>query len=206
MKRIDLRRHDEANAIAVALEVLRMGGIVAFPTETFYGLGAMAGSEEALSKLFALKDRSTDKAASLIVGTEEEAQRLAADIPPLAQKLMAAHWPGPLTLVLRAAEGLSGYITKEGTVALRVPGDSFALHLARAAGFPITATSANPAGEPPAETADDVESYFGDSVNLLIDGGRAPGGKPSTIVDATGSVPRVLRQGVLNVSGPPDED
>jgi len=200
MKRIDLQKYDEAAAIAVALEVLRMGGIVAYPTETFYALGAMASSEEALSKLFSLKERGAEKAASLIIGTPSDADRLAAEVTPLAKKLMAAYWPGPLTLVLRAAEGLSSYITKEDTVALRVPGDSFALRLARAAGFPITATSANPAGEPPSVTADEVERYFKDSVNLLIDGGPAPGGEPSTIVDATSDTPRVLRQGELKVS------
>ena len=200
MKRIDLSRYDEAHAIAVALEVMRMGGIVAYPTETFYGLGAMASSEEALEKLFSLKERGIEKAASLIIGTPSDADRLAAEVTPVAKKLMAAHWPGPLTLVLRAAEGLSDYITKDGTVALRVPGDSFALRLARAAGFPITATSANPAGEPPAVTADHVEKYFGQSVNLVIDGGPAPGGEPTTIIDATGETPRVLRQGALKVS------
>jgi len=200
MKRIDLKRYKETQAISVALEVLRQGGIVAYPTETFYALGVMADSDEALGKLFSLKGREPDKAASLIVGSEEQARKLAGDTGPLAGRLMKAHWPGPLTLVLRAAEGLSPFVTRDATVALRVPGDSFALRLVIAAGFPITATSANPAGEPPAVTADDVERYFPDDVNLLIDGGAAPGGMPSTIVDATGQEPRVLRQGAVRLS------
>jgi len=200
MKRIDLSKYDEATAISIAIEVLGMGGIVAYPTETFYALGAMASSEDALAKLFALKGRGADKAASLIVSSACEAEKLAPDVSPLARKLMSAHWPGPITLVLKAAPGLSAYLIKDGTVALRVPGDSFALRLARAAGFPITATSANPSGKTPADNAQAIEDYFGQSVNLLIDGGKAPGGMPSTIVDATGDAPRVIRQGALSIT------
>jgi len=200
MKRTDLSKYDEAAAIAIAMEVLGMGVIVAYPTETFYALGAIASSDEALSKLFALKGRGNDKAASLIIGSASSAEQLVSDVSPLARKLMHSHWPGPLTLVLNAAPGLSAYITRNDTVALRVPGDSFALRLARASGFPITATSANPAGKPPADNAQAVEDYFGQSVNLLIDGGDTPGGKPSTIVDATGETPRVIRQGALSIN------
>lgn len=203
MKRIDLNKFNEATAIAVAIEVLSMGGIVAYPTETFYALGAKADSEEALSRLFALKGRESGKAASLIVGSSGDAEKLALHVSPLARKLMDAYWPGPLTLVLNATPGLSAYITKDDTIALRVPGESFALRLARAAGFPITATSANPAGAPPAETADAVQEYLGQSINLLIDGGRTPGVEPSTIVDATVDANvntlRVLRQGALRI-------
>ncbi len=112
---------------------------------------------------------------------------------------MRRHWPGPLTIVLRAASGLLKRISRDGTVAVRVPGDSFALRLVREAGFAITATSANPAGQAPAAEADQVEAFFPEGLNLLVDGGRTPGGTPTTIVDTTGEAPRVLRQGALRL-------
>lgn len=199
MKRIDLKRHDEAAAIVIAIEVLNMGGIVAYPTETFYALGAKADSAEAIENIFSLKGRGPEKSVSLIVGDEDGARALASEVTPAAEGLMRRHWPGPLTLVLRAAQGLLKRVAKDGTVAIRIPGDSFALRLAREAGFAITATSANPAGQAPAMEAHQVEAYFPEGLNLLIDGGQTPGGTPTTIADATGDAPRVLRQGNLRV-------
>ena len=186
------------DSIAEAVGVLGSGGIVAYPTETFYGLGARYDNEAALARLFDLKGRPEGKPFSLIAGSTGAALELAEHVPETALRLMREHWPGPLTLVLAARSGLSKYIAPEGTVAVRVPGPSAALELARACGFAITATSANLSAMPPAGDADTVRRYFSQGgldllPDLLIDGGRAPGGPASTILDLTTEPPKVLR-------------
>lgn len=190
-------------AVTRAIEILNSGGLVAYPTETFYAIGARFDNEATLDRLYELKGRSNEKAISLIIGSADDVSELTDEPSSKAQELMKAHWPGPLTLVLPANDMIGGHITQLGTIALRVPGESFALTLARAAGFAITATSANQAGSPPADTAQAVTEYFNsinNSIDLLIDGGKSPGGRPSTIVDVTGSQARVLRAGALKLS------
>jgi L-threonylcarbamoyladenylate synthase len=199
MRVLDARGSAEARAIAEAVAVLRAGGIVAYPTETFYALGAKYDSPDALARLYRLKGRAEDKPASLIVGGVEDISEVARDISPQARGLMRMYWPGALTLVLAAREGLQPYLTAHGTVAVRVPGESFALRLAREAGFPITATSANPAGMPPPADAPSVARYFPDGIEVLVDGGPTPGGEPSTIAVVTGSCVRVVREGAVKV-------
>jgi L-threonylcarbamoyladenylate synthase len=186
-------------ALDAAVETLGGGGVVSFPTETFYGLGVRFDMESALERLFALKGRSAEKAVSLIIGELEVLLELAAPgaVTPLAERLMRRHWPGPLTLVFRAREGLPPYLTLNGTVAVRVPGESFALRLARKVGFPITATSANPAGMPPPGDAETVREYFRERIDLLIDGGKTDGETPSTIADVTGDEIRIIREGAV---------
>lgn len=200
MRRITLDTTPEAEAIAEALAVLREGGVIAYPTETFYALGALLDEDSAIERIFRLKGRSPDKAISLIAGSPEDMEDIVADIPPVADDLMDEHWPGPLTLVFPAAGGLSPRLTQAGTIAVRVPGDSFALRLVKAAGVPITATSANPAGNPPADSADTVAEYFNSDLDLLIDSGLTKGGLPSTIVDVTVERPRVLRAGAVRIT------
>ena len=119
-------------------------------------------------------------------------------IPPATQALMERFWPGPVTLLFPAKPGLSEYLTAgTGLIAVRVPGESFALQLATSVGFPITATSANPSGTPPCESAEAVVASFSDGIDLLIDGGRTPGGLPSTIVDVSGKRLRIVREGAM---------
>lgn len=188
-----------------AIDALQVGSIIAFPTETFYGLGVKYDCIETLKKLYELKRRPREKAMPLIIGRREMLGQISslerssnASLLSSASLLMDRFWPGPLTLLIPAKEGLPEYIVAEtGMVAVRVPGESFALHLAKKAGFPITATSANPSGLPPAAEAEDVEKYFGNCIDLLIDGGAAPGGLPSTIVDLSGGVPRIFREGAI---------
>lgn len=199
MKLIDLSKTPEKNALHVAAEVMRMGGIVAYPTETFYALGAKFDDTEAIERICELKGRSADKAISIIASDDRMVMTLASDISEEAQALMDSHWPGPLTMVLPAQEGLPQRVTQCGTIAVRVPGDSFALRLVSMTGFAITATSANPAKMPPADTAQGVIDYFGDEISLVIDGGTTPGGLPSTIVDLTRDKARVLRAGAVNI-------
>ena len=181
-----------------ASETLKAGGIVAYPTETFYGLGAKFDIEKALKKIYELKQRPDEKAMPLIIGNKELLSVITASVSNIAESLMNRFWPGPLTLILPAKENLSEFITGgTNTVAVRIPGESFALHLAKTANFPITAASANVSGTSPAQNAETVMSCFGDTIDLIIDGGTTPGGLPSTIVDATESEIRIMRDGVI---------
>lgn len=180
------------------VDILKNGGIIAYPTETFYGLGVKFDMEDSLKKLYEFKKRPEEKAMPLIIGNKRLLTVVAASITNLAVTLMDSFWPGPLTLIFPAKENLSGYITA-GThkVAVRIPGESFALLLAKTANFPITATSANPSGLPPAQDAETVIKYFGDKIDLIIDAGPTSGGLPSTIVDITEDKIKILREGVI---------
>jgi L-threonylcarbamoyladenylate synthase len=179
-------------------DMLKKGGIIAYPTETFYGLGAKFDMEDSLKKLYDIKQRPEEKAMPLIIGNKELLTVITASMNKTAVSLMDRFWPGPLTLIFLAKENLSEYITA-GThkVAVRIPGESFALYLAITASFPITATSANLSGTSPAQDAETVIRYFGDKIDLIIDGGHTSGGLPSTIVDVTGDKIKILREGVI---------
>ncbi|MBI3378757.1 MAG: threonylcarbamoyl-AMP synthase [Nitrospirae bacterium] len=186
------------DVLKMAVEILNNGGIVAFPTETFYGLGVKFDKEASLRKLYDLKKRPEEKPMPLIIGSRAYLPMIAASVNEIAESLMDKFWPGPLTLLLKAKEGLSSYLTADtGRVAVRIPGESAALYLVREAGFPITATSANPSGMPPAEDADSVIRYFGGEIDMVIDGGRTPGGLPSTIADVTEKKIKIVREGVI---------
>ena len=182
----------------MAFDVIASGGIVAYPTETFYGLGAKYDMESSLDRLCSMKERPLEKAMPLIIGNRGLLACLTSSTSVGSAALMERFWPGPLTLVLPARENLSRFITA-GTrkVAVRMPGESFGLDLARVAEFPITATSANVSGMPPAGDAEAVLRYFGDAVDLVVDAGAAPGGLPSTIVEATRDGIKILREGVI---------
>lgn len=193
---IPFNENSSAKIIADSIEILKGGGIIAYPTESFYALGVLATDEKALKDLFLLKKRPIEKPLPLIVGGPEALATVVKRVPERAVDLMKRYWPGALTVVFEAADNISELLTAgTGRVAVRVPGESIALRLAREAGFPITATSANISTKPPADTPDMVTGYFGDSIDLIIDGGRTPGGKPSTIVDATTDTLKILREG-----------
>ncbi len=187
-----------------AIGVLRTGGIIAYPTETFYGLGAKFDLPDSLQKLYGLKKRPKEKAMPLIIGDKGLLRMIVPgkwldNIPAVVRSLIGRFWPGPLTLLFPAKEGLSEYLSADtGKVAVRVPGGSFALHLARIAGFPITATSANLSGKPPAARADDLIKYFDEGIDLVVDGGATTGGLPSTIIDVTGSDLEIVREGIIS--------
>lgn len=167
--------------------MLTRGGVVAFPTETFYGLAADVASLQGCEKVFAIKGRDSSKALPWIVADVEQLLDVAL-LSDAALRLARRFWPGPLTLVVPRKGG--------GTVAARVSGLPLARALAARLGRPITATSANAASEPPAETADALASLVG--VDLLLDGGPAPGGPPSTIVDVTGERATLVRAGAVD--------
>ncbi|MDA8388685.1 MAG: L-threonylcarbamoyladenylate synthase [Nitrospiraceae bacterium] len=185
-------------AVDEAARVLGEGGIVACLTETYYGLCASYDNDAALERLFALKGAGRgSKPFPLIIGSEDALGIIVQGAGPLFARLARGFWPGPLTLVARARPHLSRRIAREGRVALRMPGASFALALARAFGRPLTATSANPSGLTPATTAARASAYFNGGVDLIVDSGVSSPGPPSTIVDATGDRPVLLREGAV---------
>ena len=189
-----------SEALKKASVIIKKGGVVAYPTETFYGLGVKYDDLTALKKLYGIKYRSWNKALPLIIGEKRELDLIASGMTVSAEKLAKKFWPGPLTLLLPARPDISEFITANtGKIAVRIPGASFALDLARSLGFPITATSANISGMPPADTAEDVIKYFGDALDLIVDCGKTPGGKPSTIVDASDQKIRFLRAGAVSI-------
>jgi L-threonylcarbamoyladenylate synthase len=193
--RVDGAQPDPA-VIADAAAVLRRGGVVGFPTETFYGLAAAALNPRAVARIFRVKDRSASKPLLVLVDSVDMVATIAADIPQAARTLMQRHWPGPLTLVLPAQPHVPPEVTAgTGTVGVRISGHPVARALVTALGAPVTAPSANREGHAPPTTAADVVAALGDAVDLVIDGGSTPGGAPSTILDLTSDPPRVVREG-----------
>lgn len=188
-----------AAAIADAAAVLEGGGVVAFPTETFYGLGVAALDRAAVRRLFALKGRPQSRPILVLVDDPARIERFAVLTAP-ARDLIARHWPGALTLVLPAREGLPPELTAgTATIGVRQPGHPVARALAAALGAPVTAPSANLMGEPPPTTAADVVRVFDGRIDLVLDGGPTSGGLPSTVLDVTVDPPRVLREGAVRV-------
>jgi len=194
-------RAPELSALHEAITLLWKGRLVAFPTETFYGLGAHALDPEAVERVFVVKGRPAEKPLIVLVESLAMAERISRGIPPKGRELAARYWPGPLTLVLPAGEDLPpGLTAGTGTVSVRVPGHPLALALVRAAGIPITAPSANLTGAEPPTTAREVFAGLAGRVDLILDGGPTAGGRPSTIVDLTTDPPRVLRPGVIEMA------
>ncbi len=198
MRVIRISAADYEAALTDASKEIRAGGIVAFPTETFYGLGVMYSDTEALIKLFELKRRPKDKPMPLIIGDVSALSVIATQQEKIARRIIERFWPGPLTVLLAAKPGLPDLVTGGSKkVAVRVPGKSFALDLARTVRRPLTATSANISGMPPSQSPEEVTGYFGDAVDLLIDGGRTPGGSPSTIIDMSQGGISLVRPGAV---------
>jgi len=190
----------DVRAIAAAAAVVEAGGLVAFPTESFYGLGADALDSDAVARVFEVKGRPEHKALRVLVDSIDMAAGLAARVSDGARALMARYWPGPLTLVLEAAARVPVGLTGGGsTIGVRMPGHAVARALVRSAGRPITAPSANPSEAPPALTAAAVREYFEGRVELILDGGPTAGGAGSTVADCTVWPPRILRQGPVIV-------
>jgi len=200
MEVLKVKGEDLKDALVQAVKVLGEGGIVAYPTETFYGLGVRFDDQAALKRLFELKSRPMDKPVSLIVSTDVTLSLVADEVSDRARGLITACWPGPLTMLFKARKGLPEQVVLDGKVAVRVPGESFALQLARALTFPITATSANVSGGEAASDAEAVVKYFPEGIDLLIDAGPTKGGKPSTVVDVSGDDIKLIRQGAQDLS------
>lgn len=191
---------DEPADIACAAETLRAGGLVAFPTETVYGLGADAASDQAVARIFAAKGRPADHPLIVHIADASEMPRWARDIPEAAWALAAKFWPGPLTLILKRADG--GAEAASGgldTIGLRVPGHPVALALLNAFGGGVAAPSANRFGRISPTCADHVLSELDGRIEAVVDGGVCSVGLESTILDLSGARPRVLRPGAVTV-------
>jgi len=195
-----IRLSDSPADLARAAALLRAGKLVAFPTETVYGLGADAGNPEAVSGIFRAKGRPEDHPVIVHLPSAAALADWASEVPDSALRLAGMFWPGPLTLVLKRAPGVADAITGgQDTVGLRVPGNRTALALLRAFGGALAAPSANRFGHVSPTTADHVEQEFGDEVAAVVDGGQCTVGVESTIVDLTGDRPRLLRPGMIRV-------
>ena len=190
---------DCAHALAAAGAALRNGHIVVYPTETFYGLAADPFSPLAMERLFAAKGREAAKTVALIAPNTTSAFALASAVSADARKLAAHFWPGPLTLVLPARTSLhDSLVGPDGGVGVRVSPHPIALALATAFGHPLTATSANLAGEPPASTLVAARAAFGDRVSLYLDGGELTAAAPSTVIACDHTGWRVIRAGAIS--------
>jgi len=186
--------------LRAATDVLRAGGVVAFPTETFYGLAAAALDPASVKRIFALKGRRDSKPLLVLVDSVAMAETVAHVGEP-ARSLMKRYWPGALTLVLPARAIVPADVTAgTGTLGVRVSSHPIAHGLVRTLGEPVTAPSANPSGREPPTTARAVVAYFGDGLDLVLDGGPTAGGAPSTVLDMTVDPPAIIRQGAVVVT------
>lgn len=187
-----------AATVARAALVLRQGGLVAFPTDTLYALGADASNPRAVRRVFAAKGRGLSSPISLLVADLTMAIRAAETLPDAAIRLAGRYWPGPLTLVVPAPCGICRLLTAgTGRIGLRVPHAAVALALIRQFGGPVTGTSANRSGEKDPVDAQEVLHQLGNRVDLILDGGPVAGGSPSTVVDVTINPPVIIRQGPI---------
>ncbi len=185
--------------LRAAADVLRGGGVVAFPTETFYGLAAAALDPVSVRRIFELKGRPESKPLLVLVDSVAMAESVA-HVSNSALALMARCWPGALTLVLSAHANVPADVTAgTGTLGLRVSSHPVARGLVESLGEPVTAPSANPSGLEPPTTAEGVLAYFADKIDLILDGGPTAGGEPSTVLDVTVDPPRVIRQGAVRL-------
>jgi L-threonylcarbamoyladenylate synthase len=195
-KRIPLG--DAMQGVLEAAKLLNAGKLVAFPTDTVYGLGACLGLSEAVQALYTAKGRPENRPIPVLVASVEDARKLAKAVPESAEKLFKAFFPGPLTVVLPAVEWIPSEITAgTGSVGVRMPNCQAALELIRLCGGALAVTSANLSGHTEATTADEVLRQIGDRIDAVLDGGKCPGGVPSTVVDLTVDPPAILRKGAL---------
>jgi L-threonylcarbamoyladenylate synthase len=189
------------NELNTIVSVLKKNGLIVYPTETFYGLGANCFSAEAVKKIFALKRRDRTKPLPVVISDRNMLDFVAREIPPAAEPFIRQYWPGPLTLIFPAnpllPEELLG-ATK--SIGVRLPAHAGLRELVKNAGFPITATSANISGEEELSDPKKVFDTFAGKVDCIVDGGKTKGGRPSTVIDLTSPEPRILREGAIPAS------
>lgn len=189
---------DAEDALTRAAEVIRSGGIVAIPTESFYGLAVNAMDEKAIQRLLNLKERRDQHPILILIPSAEDLSRYVVDVSPLAQALISQFWPGGLTLVFKAIPEISPLLTAgSGKIGVRFSSHPVATGLARAVGLPITGTSANKTGDPACSSAQEVLQNLGQGVDLILSGGRTAGGRGSTVLDVTVDPPKILREGMV---------
>ncbi len=192
------REEQAADFWAQARRLLESGGVLALPTETYYALAVNPFDPAALARLYDLKARPAEKPVLVLIAAPDMLARVAREVPEAAARLMAAFWPGPLTLILPALDRLPRRLTGgTGTIGVRLPSQPLVCRMLAALGLPVTGTSANRAGREPLTMASEVEREFGAGIDLILDAGPCPGGLPSTIVDLTGVPPRLVRAGAI---------
>ncbi len=195
--KIDPQRVEPAPMNTI-VESLKRGGVIAYPTDTFYGLGANCLLKKAIQRIYRLKKRKLSKPLSALISNRDMVHRLAVEIPSLFWDLTEQFWPGPLTLVLKASSDLPGEMLGSGaSVGIRLPDVSWLRRLIAETDFPITATSANISGEKEIESPRKIQTIFSGKVDLIVDGGKAGGILPSTVVDLSSSRPKILREGAV---------
>jgi L-threonylcarbamoyladenylate synthase len=186
------------SGIRKGASIIEEGGIVAFPTESFYGLGVAATDPSALQRLFQIKKRDPSLPILVLISSINELSRYAASIPPEALELARLFWPGGLTLVFEASQGLPSLLTAgTGKIGIRISGHPVAHALTLALTIPITGTSANISGERPCTTAEQVVQFFNGQLDLILDGGITKGTRPSTVLDVTSDPPLLIREGII---------
>ena len=188
-----------ASKIQDALEILQSGGIVAFPTDTVYGLGALAFNNSAIESIYIAKGRPIEKAIPILIADVDDLEMVASDVPPMARTFASRFWPGPLTCIVPKKQTLPAAVSATSTVAVRIPDHHDARALLRIAG-PMAVTSANISGQPSPSTAQEVYDQLNGRIPLILDGGKTQGGVPSTLVDCTGKKPVLLREGPITLA------
>jgi len=185
--------------INLAVEILKDGGIVAYPTDTVYGLGANSANEQAIEKIYRVKKRTHDLPLPLLLADISDLLKVASVVPDIAWQLAEHFLPGGLTLVLKKSPWVPSAVTAGGdTIAVRVPNHHIPTAIIRGLGVPLVGTSANISGKPSPVTADEVYEQLGDKIDLIIDGGMCPGGIESTVMDVSGEIPAIIREGAVS--------
>jgi len=186
-------------AIHDAAKLILSGGVVALPTESFYGLAVHAMDAKAIERLFAVKQRREDNPVLILISSKEDVESYAVEVSDTARKLMDRFWPGGLTMVFHAKPNVPDLLTAgTGKIGVRLSSHPVPRALAKAVGAPITGTSANRAGQPSCSTAEEVMEAVGKDIELILDGGETPGGKGSTVLDVTLDPPLILREGMVS--------
>lgn len=191
---------DLQQQVRQAITILKRGGIVACPTDTVYGVGAAINIERAVERVYLIKGRPHSRALPILLADKEQIGEVAKTVPPIARRLADRFMPGPLTIVLPKADSVSDTVTGGlKTIAVRIADHPIPTAVVRGLGVPIVGTSANLSGSQSALTAEEVRAQIGDKVDMIIDGGRCPGGRESTIIDLSGQIPLILRQGPISL-------
>jgi L-threonylcarbamoyladenylate synthase len=191
--------HPQPEFLAQAAELIHRGGVVAFPTETYYALGVDALNPQAIERIYKAKGRDRSKPILILVESSGRIESLVKPVSPTVERLMEIFWPGPLTILFQADGRIPIELTAgTGKIGIRVPSHPVARALLLAAQAPVTGTSANRADGPSPQTADEVYGSIGRELDLILDGGPTPGGKPSTVLDCTASPFRIVREGIVS--------